>query len=172
MIEFDIESFKSWVIKKGKHYCSKLFRFSPYLRKERFSQNVIFTTSCKYHLDYPDNLDINKLFGLSYGYHHRNSARFGWHYNAGNIQLFAYCYINGKRKESFICSLKIGTQYKLTLITTSKKYCFVVTSKETLRQVQVPHPRIPNYGYRLNPYFGGNQVAPQEMEILIHENED
>ena len=171
MIEYDITDFKRWIIKKGKHYCSQLFRFKPYWQKDRLSNHVIFTSSCEYKLDYPDNLDVNKLFGLSYGYHHNNSARFGWHYGSHGIQLFAYCYINGKRTESFICFLKFNTQYKLTLIRTAAKYSFVVTSKDIMRQVQVPHPKIPRYGYRLNPYFGGNQTAPHDMIILMHENE-
>jgi hypothetical protein len=166
-----ISKFIEYTIKKGKHYCSNLFRLKLYLWKSKLSYNVIFTESCKYDLPYPQSLAVNKLFGLSYGYHHNNSTRFGWHYNYGQIQLFAYCYVNKVRKESFICALNIGETYKLSILKTRDKYFFAVSGQGVLAQKSIIHNKTINMGYQLFPYFGGTEVAPQDIKILLQKNE-
>lgn len=172
MVSLDKEDFKSWKIKKGHHYCSNLLRLSLYLKQIRLSYDVIFQDSCAYTMAYPHNLDINKLFGLSYGYHHHNSIRFGWHSNNG-IQIFAYYYVDGIRKEEWMCTLKTGVQYKMTIIRQSDKYSLVITGPDNLlKQKIVNHGlNMVNYGYELFPYFGGTQKCPQDMIILMHKNE-
>jgi hypothetical protein len=172
MEHLDNKDFKVWTIKKGHHYCTNLLRVRLYLKQVRLSYDVIFTDSCAYTMDYPHNLDVNKLFGLSYGAHHNNSVRFGWHSNNG-IQLFAYYYINGVRKEDWICCLKPNIQYKFTIIRLADKYSLVITGADNfLKQKIVDHPVIlPNYGYELFPYMGGTQTAVQDIKILMHRNE-
>lgn len=165
-------SFKSYLIKKGNHYCSNWLRISPYFYKTKLSYSVIFTDSCQYDLPYPESLAVNKLFGLSYGFHHENSARFGWHYNYGQIQLFAYCYVNGKRVEVFICALDINKEYKLSILRTNKKYFFAVTGEGVMSQktILLNNSKLQFSGYKLWPYFGGKNVAPHNIEILMREN--
>ena len=167
-----MSKFVKYTIKKSKHYCSNLFRFRLCLWKSKLTRNVIFTDSCKYDLPYPQSLAVNKLFGISYGYHHKNSVRFGWHYNYGKIQLFAYCYVDGVRKESFICALETNEIYKLSILKTKDKYFFAVSGKDVLAQKSITHgTNMSKIGYQLFPYFGGTEVAPHDITILIQKNE-
>ena len=39
----------------------------------------------------------NKLFGLSYGHHHRNSIRIGWRGTGEEVEIAAYVYERGVR---------------------------------------------------------------------------
>ena len=55
-----------------------------------------FLPSCRYDLGTADQYDLNKLYGLSWGLPHQESARFAWRYNKAHdmIDVFAYPYIN------------------------------------------------------------------------------
>lgn len=174
MIKHDLTEFKIWEINEGNHYCNNFFRFRPYSFKARVSYNVIFAPSCEYYLPSPDNLDLNKLFGMSFGLHHIDSARYGWRYNGKTkeIDIHSYCYIKGKLTYSFICSLKFNTQYRLTIVKLEGKYSFIATlENDIIKQVNIPRSFSPDYGYELFPYFGGNNVAPHDIKILMYKNE-
>lgn len=171
-INISKEKFENVEIKKGKHSCNKLVRFKPFFKKTRLSYTVIFTDSCRYKFDYPESLELNRLFGLSYGF--KNVVSFGWHHNHGVIQLFAYCIIDGKEKQCFVASLKLNTQYKLTLIKLNGRYSFVVTGKGMLKQRVILHERmckICKWGWELFPSFGGKNTAPNDLFIMMHKNE-
>jgi hypothetical protein len=69
----------SYRIKKNNHYSG--FHFRPILGNMKLSFECILDETCTYNLGDVDQYDINKLIGLSYGYHHINSIRLGWNYN-------------------------------------------------------------------------------------------
>lgn len=163
-----MSKFKSYKIWKNWHWCNVLFRFKLLFDCKRMVQQVIFKKSCLYVLPFPDKLAINKLFGFSYGLHHNNSARFGWHCVEDHIALFAYCYINGKRQEKFITLVKPEQEYKLMISVSNKKYVFTVFEGKSLIQRTIDKPNnLFKIGYKLWPYFGGNRKAPHTMEILL-----
>src|SRR6478735_401095 len=100
-----------YTITKGKHYCSPLI-FDLYLNKfPSLYRKVTFNTDCEYNLvGSPDTMegddfDVNKLIGFGFLNfrnivpHHWDSVRVGWDWNQEHkcIDLFAYCYIEGKR---------------------------------------------------------------------------
>ena len=81
-------------VKKGKH------RFQPRFL-EPCSKSLGFTAmfhdNCLYDLNSEDQADINKLFGITSLFIHKNSARFGWRAEGDKIRIFAYYYRNGIR---------------------------------------------------------------------------
>lgn len=165
-VEIAKEKFKIKKIKKGQFTSSEFFKFKPFIKKNRLSYNVIFTDSCEYKS--PDNLELNRLFGLAYGF--QNKVSFSWHHNFG-IHLFADCVINDKRIQCFICSLDLNKQYKLTLIRLKEKCSFVVIGKGKLKQKFIFHFEMPTWGLELFANFGSITPAPQDVEILMHKND-
>ena len=165
-----------YTIKKGNHKSG--LRFCLNYNKKEQTKAVVFKPDCVYLLNDIDQHDINKLFGWSSGLHHKNSARFGWLYNqvTKNIELHTYCYINGIRdlNNTFICYLDINKPAILKLEQFYDKYIFTVEYKQTsstsvnvyTKNVNIPN-KIPKLGYNLYPYFGGNNVAPNDIHIEL-----
>jgi hypothetical protein len=166
-----------FTIKKGKHYSNNLFHKICNLLNfnKSVSYLVKFDESCTYSLPKEDQGDINKLFGTSIGLHHKNSVRFGWCWLNNKLKLYAYWYDNGVRKSKEIQNIEINKKYFLTIENLDTQWKFVVigftddSKKELI--VEKSKTKI-NFGYRLWPYFGGNQVAPHQVNIeLIDFNE-
>lgn len=130
---------------------------------------VKFDNSAVYTTVNPGNQeDINKLFGFSDcgTQHHQNSARFGWRYYNGNIELLAYTYSGGNRVYKLLSSVSANTVYTCTLVSKPSEYVFYINGKELAVM-----PRGCNSGqkFRLYPYFGGDERAPHEVSIKIKE---
>lgn len=160
-------NFKKYKIKKGKHYSG--FRICPTYNKTISKYEVIFTESCLYDLHNEDQYDINKLFGLSYMHHHIDSARFGWRADGDKIELSLYCYRDGERHMKEICHLDTGKTYTLAIKNIGNYYEFLVSSDTSsfMAYAKVTKPITVTLGYKLWPYFGGNEPAPHDMEIMM-----
>ncbi len=167
-----MEGFKLFKIWKNWHWCVLLFRIKLLWNCTRMVRRVVFKNSCLYDISFPDKLDINKLFGFSYGNHHDNSARFGWNCAGGGIALFGYCYVNGKRVEKFITIIETEKEHKLMISVSKEKYVFTVFTGKRMEQVVISKPKkVRKLGFELWPYFGGNQKAPHTMEIYMGKEE-
>ena len=89
-------------IYRGMHYSLSFLNFKPVINKKHyyFRYNVKFYPSCRYNIG-EDQSDINKLFGLSFGFHHNQSERIGWRYDriTDKIELLLYTYHIPKKGE-------------------------------------------------------------------------
>jgi hypothetical protein len=156
-------------VNKGKH------RFSPGLfglTRPVMTRYARFDYSCKYLLDGGDQLDINKLFGIGFfPHHHKHSVRFGWRWSAKKqmVEIFYYVYSAGVRQEGHICDVKLGTWMRYTIHAERDFYVLEVVSAIGLTTSKVVYvkPSWKGLGYKLSPYFGGNQTAPHKMRIEI-----
>ncbi len=159
-------------IKKGRHFSNKFIEklVSFFNFKRKLIYNVKFDESAIYTDTSVDRFDVNKLFGFSIGYHHNDSYRFGWNCLNDKIHIYSYCYINGNRLISEICSIKINEHYKFIIYLNGSKCIFTVVDPYLgIKQdiIQVPYKKV--FGYKLWPYFGGNKSAPQNINIeLLH----
>lgn len=159
-------------IPRGKHRARPL-RFGFWGRRKSFTWEVKFTESCRYDLQNDDQFDTNKLIGVGYlPGHHKDSARFGWRYNTKTeqIEILAYCYINGRREIHPICSCMIGQRYDLHLKVLSTCYYLAVHYKGDVRSIGhawVNHNHNKSFMYRLGIYFGGSKVAPHDISIEL-----
>ena len=161
-----------FTIAKDQHYCDRgLYRFFKFLnRKNKLEYNVTFDESCQYTLPEKDQADINKLFGFSLGLdHHTHSARFGWAWHQDRLKLFAYLYIEGIRKSFFITNLKINVEYKLSIEIIDFNYILKVreVGGNPLFRTSIRTTRPFAIGYKLWPYFGGNNPAPHDIRIKL-----
>lgn len=158
-------------IPTGKHY-ARPWRLGVWFNRKLFSWKVKFTDSCRYDLRSNDQLDTNKLCGVGFfpGFHHVDSARFGWRYNTatGLIELLAYCYVDKQRIIKPLTSCEIGKDYELKLWASDNIYSFSVwdgDKKSFFGYVTVTYAHRKRLQYGLWPYFGGNRQAPHDMKF-------
>jgi hypothetical protein len=161
-----------FTIPKGQHY-GWPFRFALWWNRKVFTRKVIFANNCRYELPGDDQLDTNKLFGIGYfpGFHHKDSARFGWRYlrGSGKMEVMAYCYDRGKRIIESVASIEVGQVYRLKLNIMENEYLFSVEESggKIIGQTIIARRHSKKLQYGLWPFFGGNQTAPHYMTILI-----
>ena len=160
-------------IKKGKHDASGL-HVRPYLGKRIISWRVNMDISCLYKAINDDSNDLNKLCGVSFGHHHKNSLRFAWtpDFNRpGQFMIYAYWYAEGQRRSLYIANISHNVDFDLEIILDHPTVAFVAMKpnpvfsdekRSVFVNFKVPCPSI---GYYLWPYFGGNNAAPHEMSI-------
>lgn len=161
-------------IKKGKHRTNKP-KIGLHWKNNKIAYEVLFNKDCRYRTKDPKNqLDINKLFGLSYGFHHKNSVRFGWRDNGtGKIDILAYVYNDGKRIKEFdepiyIETVDVGYSYVMDITVTDDIYMFTITrGSKMVAATIIEHGKLCPLGYYLNPYFGGDEKAPHDMTIEL-----
>ena len=160
-------------IKKNRHYSNrflyKLFNLFNFDKRIKFK--VMFDESSFYDLGDKDQADINKLFGFSDGFHHKNSVRFGWNsVSKDSVAIYSYCYINGVRKTHFITTVNINQEYKMSIKETDKFYLFTIIDPEyNIVQDMVEKGNTNNgFSYNLWPYFGGNKKAPHDIKISLN----
>lgn len=130
----------------------------------KFNNSAIYTT-----IDTANQYDINKLYGFSdnNAHHQQFSARFGWRWKDSELHLFAYVYNNGLITKEDLGEIKIDSEVSCSIKVAPGAYIFKVNDKT------FPIPRTSTtpkgIGYKLYPYFGGNEMAPHTISIWIKE---
>lgn len=159
-------------IPKGKHR-GRPPRLALWWNKTTIRRRVSFDHSCKYNLGGEDQMDTNKLFGIWYLWSpHKDSARFGWRWDL-DLQKFvlaAYCYVQGQRIITDLCSVVAHRDYLCTIQVNPDFYHFTVEQSDNglqLASYSIPKWHSKKIGFPLWVYFGGNQKAPHEMHINI-----
>jgi hypothetical protein len=156
------------IIKKGWHY-SLPFTFGLHWKKTKEDKVVWFDNSCRYIIHPEDQLDWNKLFGWSYGLHHKDSIRVVWRYNPliDKIELSLYQYTEGKRlMYPTLCNVDINEPTPIKLEVINNIPTLIVACRDEVKIQQGMEVK-PTWGYTLGTYFGGNQVAPHDVKVWV-----
>jgi hypothetical protein len=158
--------FIKYTIQKGNQYCDANAYKAIETNEMKFA--VKFDSTAIYETASPENqLDINKLYGFSDNDadHHQYSARFGWRWSDKALRLFAYVYNNGSVSSKELTVVNIGAEISCSIKVTSANYLFTVNEVTT----QLPRTATTEKakGYQLYPYFGGDEVAPHQINIWI-----
>ncbi|WP_345162372.1 hypothetical protein [Nibribacter koreensis] len=156
----------NYQITAGRHETTnplKTFTKSKIKFEVKFDSTAIYTTK-----DPNNQADINKLYGMADcgAFHHVSSARFGWRWYKGKLELHAYSYKDGKNTSTFITDIDLNKSYVCELTLTDGKYTYQVKNNK------VEHERScsgQGQGYQLYPYFGGDEKAPHTINIKIKE---
>jgi hypothetical protein len=110
----------------------------------------------------------NKLLGFSEcnSLHHNNSARFAWQWLNDRLEIWAYCYVNSQRVETFVGTVPLDTYSRYSLRITAHQYIFQLNNQDP---VYVDRGDVCDTGiyYMLWPYFGGEIPAPHDVRIDI-----
>lgn len=160
--------FTKYVIQKGKNYCDD----NTYVQTSYSQLNFIakFDSTAIYATVNPDNqYDINKLYGFAdnNSFHQQYSARFGWRWSDKALRLFGYVYNSGVRSSIELGTIAIGAEANCSIKVTSKSYVFTLNGKtDSLPRASVTAKA---EGYKLYPYFGGDEPAPHLINIWIKE---
>lgn len=181
---------KKYVIHKGRHRSG--FYFKPYIGKiDSINFSVSLNPTMFYDFKDADNFDVNKIKGISFGYHHKNSIRLGWAMSDDGmdsdnpeIQFWIYYYNMGERYFK-----KIGSSISLWWVERMNQsanfidfnfsfkfnynndiiniqYTELLTGAIDVTSIRFSFPNV-NCGYHLFPYFGGNRKAPHDVCIYI-----
>lgn len=161
-----VEPYQNYIIKKGEHWSTYK---QATLQNETLNFSVIFDESAIYECETPENqYDTNKLLGFSgcNSFHHENSARFGWSWVEGELNISAYCYVDSERIIIPIGTVEINKASDYSLTVTKDEYIFKLDNYPTVTVDRGSDCNIGFY-YMLYPYFGGNETAPQDIDIKI-----
>ena len=127
-----------------------------------FDSSAIYTSRTEVN-----QWDTNKLMGFAdcNSYHHDNSARFGWRWLEGQLDIMVYAYVDGDRVIEKIGEARIGEPSYYEIQLTNSEYIFYFNNKT----INVTRNNDCNKGgyYMLYPYFGGDEVAPHDITIYI-----
>lgn len=162
------DSLVTYRIPAGAHYATEssytVLNLTAMRFRARFDSSAVYQTQ-----ERQNQGDLNKLYGMADcgSMHQKNSARFGWRWYEGALEIWAYAYINGDRKMSFIKAVQLNTSSSYELQFTDSTYNFTVdeTTVSFPRNCSEKQAR----GYKLYPYFGGDETAPHEIRIHIQE---
>ena len=163
---FPQAKFVEYTIDKGAHYC-RGNEFKP-LDLPEMKFIVRFDSTAIYENSFPENqYDINKLFGFSDNgaTHHEYSARFGWRWSEGALRLFAYVYNEGMLSSAEIGIIPIGAEISCSIKPLASKYIFTVEGN--VMEMPRKSSTVNAKGYQLYPYFGGDELAPHQINIWI-----
>ncbi|HET9824411.1 MAG TPA: hypothetical protein VFP87_03705 [Chitinophagaceae bacterium] len=160
--------FVEYTIHQGQHYADP--RSYQLVSYDELQFIVRFDSTAIYQTGDPENQeDINKLYGFSdnNSEHQQFSARFGWNWTRGTLRLYAYVYNNGVRSSQEITSIQIGAEHNCSIKVAGDHYIFSADS------ATVKMPRSSSSangdGYKLYPYFGGDETAPHDIHVCIRE---
>jgi len=159
---------KTYKIKKGNHYS---FHAPKIIigKHDKCSFKVRFHIDCWFSVKDPDDHAINKLFGWSYGFHHKDSIRIGWKPNADRknwIELHFYIYAKGERISTAMSMIECGKSALINL-DADTDLIEAVVKKEVITDTFRVFAKINRryWGYFLYPYFGGKKTAPHDVHI-------
>ncbi len=157
----------NYTLYKNHHFCIHPIKF--HYNKSSLEFIVNFNEDCKY-----ENNDgsVNKLFGISWGYHMNNSFRIGWNVVDGNLHLYGFAHENkveltmplGAIPFNKDVLIKVDFRRDLEIIVIKHTYDFIYTSNH----MDYTYPKA-KYGYYLWPYFGGKAPSEHNMHIKITE---
>jgi hypothetical protein len=154
-------------IKKGHHFAN--FHIGLTF-KDVLNFTAVFDDNCVYPYLNKDTNDLNKLYGFSDDwYHMKNSIRIGWRCIDGKtIELWGFIHNNGVESWKYICTVLPNEVIKCQILIYDNQYLLMVYNGT--KSYSITMPRTSNWKflrYTLHPYFGGNNVAPNDMIITI-----
>jgi hypothetical protein len=163
-----LNNYVLYTIQKGQQYCDKT-TFVP-VKCSQLSFKVKFDSSAIYKTIADSNqYDINKLYGFADNKadHHAYSARFGWRWSNNALRLFAYVYNKSEMSFKELGTAQIGAENTCSIKVSGNEYIFSLNGAET----KMPRASTTTLaeGYKLFPYFGGNESAPHTISIWIKE---
>jgi hypothetical protein len=162
------DDFIKYTIRQGQQFCDQSSLVAVSYSELKFT--VKFDNSAIYQTTDPANQeDINKLYGFSdnNSAHQDFSARFGWNWARDSLRLYAYVYNNAIRESQEIASIVPGSEYNCSIKVADTLYVFMLNEKAV--SMKRASTTLKSQGYKLYPYFGGNETAPHDIFIWIRE---
>jgi hypothetical protein len=161
------EPVRTFVIPQGEHYAKP--KLIETLQDSELRFEARFDNSAVYDLhDLALQTNKNKLLGFSEcnTAHHKNSARFAWQWFNDRIEIYAYCYVDGNRVETFVGTVALNSYDRYSIRLTPAQYIFQLNDEDPIYITRGDVCQTGFY-YMLWPYFGGEIAAPHQVRIDI-----
>jgi hypothetical protein len=167
---------RTYLIKKGSHYATmSLFEKIGAIgwNIKKLNIRFVFNPACWWAPPRnADDLDQNKLAGIGFGTnHHNNSVRLTWvpdFENRGMIKVSGYTYderqADPKFAITFIKTVRVEETHLASIECRDGSYVLTVDGVSVTMENRFSDP---NLCFRLYPYFGGNNTAPQDMAVEL-----
>lgn len=162
---------KKYLIFKNWHYSFFLFGrlFGWFYNKKKFNIKFKFSNECWWEIPRDHNdLDLNKLIGLSFGLIRKNSIRISWvpdFNNKNRIRIYGYSYDSNNKEHisKYICDVETMKEYNCYIEIKENTYIIDMTP---LGKIGLNNNiRDSKFIKKLYPYFGGNNKSPNKMYI-------
>ena len=162
----DDDGFELFTIRAGQHSSisrNEAFTGSGIDITAAFDETAIYTLE-----ETKDQADINKLIGFSdcTQHHQSESARIGWRWFNNELQILAYAYLEGDLNFELMGAIPLNSEIDMSIRATSNVYEFSGSGLQTVT-LQRTSDCEAGENYWLWPYFGGDQVAPNDVNIKI-----
>ena len=156
--------YTTFTIKEGKHRSTCALNYS---KDTVFGWDIQFDSSAIYQtVDSLNQYDINKLIGWSDcgDDHTENSIRFGWRWLNDSLEIHWFKHEAGEFSFDLIKRINLCEEhyYELTIFRWDYKLEVDGTYVYIPRNCPSDKRR-----YQLFPYFGGDETAPQDINIKI-----
>ena len=162
---------KTYTIEQGNHSANGL-NFKIHNNLHQLNFKAILHSNCLYHLGNVDDMDVNKLYGVTWSlFNDKNSFRIGWNCqnNDGKISYFAYMHKDGQFSSVWLFDEfpEIEMNFHIEFDRIGNFIRIYRLDIPTNYSISYNFAGVGKIGYYNWPYFGGNQVAPQTMNIGI-----
>jgi hypothetical protein len=168
---------KDYFIKKNQHYSEgSRSGLQKVFSGQELSFRAKFNATNIYDLAGPDQVDINKLYGVSdcLSHHLQSSVRFGWRWLGDRMEIFGLIHRGGSlyfTELLGIADLNRVYDFKIKLSPDKTSYLLSFNNSQPVA-IQRDCQQTNVKGYYLYPYFGGNLKAPHDMKLSIWDTSD
>ena len=163
-------------LSKGNHYANNYPLMGIYTSDEIW-RTVLFKSNCEYDLKNDNQGDTNKLFGLGKlgivnfkSAHLYDSARFGWRWDLTKrqMEIMAFSHVDGVMKFQSMGFVNLEEEVFLKLRIDWNNKCYVYRMIQDDILIKEYREKFTTDKYvktELSLYFGGQEVAPHDMNI-------
>jgi hypothetical protein len=164
-----------FTLRSGCHYADPGCSNPDYLGSVQvtgttMTRGFLFDSSAQYAtIDPAQQADINKLFGFTDCGAldpQTNSARIGWRWYAGQLELHAFVHANSVMQSALLGTIAIGTRGDASITVDGNQYRFVYQGQTATLPRGCSGAQY--NGWLLKPYFGGTETAPHTISIRLY----
>ena len=164
------KAYKTYVIEAGNHYADG--QHFPLYSGKGIAFTAVFDSSAIYNFTDPNTkYDQNTLYGFADNNknHRLFSARFGWRWFNGELQIAAYTFNNGDSTIVEMGTVPLNKVFTYSIAVNNNSYDFKLNDTGRISLPRESGTALAGR-YKLLPYFGGDAVAPHQVTIKIKEN--
>lgn len=161
---------RKYEVKKGKHDFNPTTWPTFHRDVRGFSLTVLSNETCRYIIDGVDQMDWNKLFGLSYSWtsNKYNTVYTAFRYDpiSGMFEVAGYLNDRGGMKWTKAVQVPIGEAVTIHahFLPDQIDYHFHVGTKHIIHSIPVSFDRS-GIGRKVGMWFGGNQKSPKTFHL-------
>ncbi len=162
---------REYHISKGNHFVDGFMFGHEVFLGSKLEFKAAFNETNIYTLPGIEQLDVNKLYGVSdCGRHHfETSPRFGWRWYNNRLEILAVSHWGGTWHLSEVMGVaELNRVYDFKIELSPDKMHYLYTFNHgTPVMMERGCDASEMFGYLLEPYFGGSEASPRDMHLSV-----